>query len=199
MQSVVTPKGTTLPLMNLKGKPYMQVAHRIVWFNEEVSSYSMTVNFHKLTEDEAIATAVIEIYDASGRVVKRAQGTKAENKKSFADFIEKAETGACGRAITMLGFGTAYAVADLDEGDRLIDSPVNTVAGLKGDVKKQAGTTSSSQLVNNTVKAAETSAVAPQAEPTKISGFRKKAAVTVSSPVISKEELEALPSANLWE
>ncbi len=122
--NVTTKKGTTLPLMNLKGKPYMQVAHRIVWFNEEVKSYSITSEFISLTEERAVVKTTVTILDDNGKVVRSAQATKAEDRKSFADFIEKAETGSLGRAITSLGYGTAYAIADLDEGDRIIDSPV---------------------------------------------------------------------------
>ena len=34
MKTVQTPKGTVLPLTNLKGKDYLMVAYRIQWFNE---------------------------------------------------------------------------------------------------------------------------------------------------------------------
>jgi hypothetical protein len=129
MDSVKTKKGTVLPLMNLKGKPYMMVAHRIVWFNEDVEggSFEMSTEQLVLTEERAVIKATVEVYDKDGRLLKQGVGTKAETKKDFPDFIEKAETGAIGRAITMMGYGTAYAIADLDEGERIIDSPVTTV------------------------------------------------------------------------
>jgi len=50
-------------------------------------------------------------------------GTKSENAASFADFGEKAETGAIGRALAALGYGTQFA-PELDEGHRIVDSPV---------------------------------------------------------------------------
>ncbi len=54
----------------------------------------------------------------------RATGTKSEKAASFPDFIEKAETGAIGRALAALGYGTQFA-PDLDEAHRIVDSPVD--------------------------------------------------------------------------
>ncbi len=53
----------------------------------------------------------------------RATGTKAECRANFEDYGEKAETGAIGRALAGLGFGTQFA-PELDEEHRIVDSPV---------------------------------------------------------------------------
>jgi len=121
---VTTEKGTKLPLTNLKGKDYLMVAYRIQWFNEVVKSFRINTSFPVLTSEETVAQSTIEVLDESGKVIRTAMGTKRETKKDFSDHTEKAETGAIGRAITMLGYGTQFALADLDEGDRIIDSPV---------------------------------------------------------------------------
>lgn len=126
-----TKKGTSLPLMNLKGKPYMQVAHRLVWFTEDVDSYTIHTSFLVLTAEETVAHVVVSVYDKEGKTIKTASATKREDKKSFADHTEKAETGAIGRALAMLGYGTQFAIADLEEGDRLADSPVALPNGIK--------------------------------------------------------------------
>jgi hypothetical protein len=52
-----------------------------------------------------------------------ATGTKTEKAASFPDFIEKAETGAIGRALAALGYGTQFA-PELDEAHRIVDTPV---------------------------------------------------------------------------
>ena len=52
---------------------------------------------------------------------------KTEHVKHFADFMEKSITGALGRALSQLGYGTAYALADLDEGVRIVDAPQSGV------------------------------------------------------------------------
>lgn len=123
-ESVKTKKGTNLPIMLLKGKPYMQVAHRLVWFNEDIENFEITTEILQMSDKRAVLKATVRILDKEGKLIKSAVGTKAEDAGSFGDFVEKAETGAIGRAITALGFGTAYALADLDEGARIIDSPV---------------------------------------------------------------------------
>ena len=53
-----------------------------------------------------------------------ATGTKSEKAASFPDYIEKAETGAIGRALAALGYGTQFA-PDLDEQHRIVDAPVD--------------------------------------------------------------------------
>src|SRR5262249_3254316 len=57
-----------------------------------------------------------------------ATGTKSEKAASFPDFIEKAETGAIGRALAGLGYGTQFTGDELDEAHRIVDSPVERQA-----------------------------------------------------------------------
>lgn len=64
------------------------------------------------------------VFDSTGRLIST--GTKTEYSERFLDFVEKAETGAIGRALAVAGYGTEAAV-DLDEGyeqDRIADAPV---------------------------------------------------------------------------
>ena len=124
MDQVVTKKGTVLPLLNLKGKKYLMIAYRIQWMNEEVENFSVTTEFLLMTDDQAVAKATVTIMDKDGKTIKTAMATKRETKKDFPDFTEKAETAAIGRAISILGFGTQFALSDLDENMRLADSPL---------------------------------------------------------------------------
>lgn len=129
-----TKKGTVLPLMNLKGKEYLMVAHRLVWLTDESENYDIQTEFLSLTEDMAVAKTTLTLMDKDGKVLKRTQATKRETKKDFPDFIEKAETGSLGRALAMAGFGTQFSTQDLDEGDRLADAPL---APSKVEVNKE--------------------------------------------------------------
>jgi hypothetical protein len=119
-KTLTTKKGTQLPLANLKGKDYLQVAHRLVWFREEHPDWSVETEFVTNTDQSAVAKATIR--DTSGRVV--ATSHKEESLKDFAaGHREKAETGAIGRALALCGYGTQFE-PDLDEGDRIVDSPI---------------------------------------------------------------------------
>lgn len=114
-----TSKGTQLPLLNLRGKDYLEVKYRVVWFREEHPDWSIETAFVATDDESACARAVIR--DVSGRVL--ATSHKTENVKGFPDFLEKAETGAIGRALALVGYGTAFCADELDEGQRIVDAP----------------------------------------------------------------------------
>lgn len=119
MKTVKTSKGTELPIMDLRGKAYLQVAYRILWAREEHPDWSFTTDLIASGQDSALFKATIS--DASGKVLSTAH--KREDKAGFADFLEKAETGAIGRALALAGYGTQFT-DDLDEGGRIADSPL---------------------------------------------------------------------------
>lgn len=106
-------------LMDLKGKQYLQVMWRLVWFREEKPLWSIDTKLEQLTDNHAVFSA--KISDENG--VQKASGYGSESMKDFRDFIEKAETKAIGRALAMLGYGTQFS-PELDEGERIVDSPV---------------------------------------------------------------------------
>jgi len=154
MKTVKTPKGTTLPLQNLKGKDYLMVAYRLQWFTEEVPNFHISTNFLALDDNQTIAQVTVIVLNEQGQALRKATGTKRETKSDFSDHTEKAETGALGRALIQLGFGTQYALADLDEGTRLADSPL--------------------QDTRQTAPAASEANAAPAVTGAKVSSFRKK-------------------------
>ena len=106
-------------LMDLKGKQYLQVMWRLVWFRDEKPGWCIDTNMESLSDTHAVFSA--KIMDECG--VQKASGYGSESLKDFRDFIEKAETKAIGRALAMLGYGTQFA-PELDEGERIVDSPV---------------------------------------------------------------------------
>lgn len=115
-----TAKGTELPLLNLRGKDYLEVKYRLVWFREDHPLWSVETELISVTERTACARALVR--DEQGRVI--ATSHKFESVSGFPDFLEKAETGAIGRALALIGYGTQFCADELDEGDRIVDSPV---------------------------------------------------------------------------
>lgn len=120
-----TKKGTELPLLDLRGKPYLQVAHRLVWFREDHPTAIIKTQMLSDTGEEVIFRAEIYLSVKDGQPQMVATAHKRESKKTFADNIEKGETGAIGRALAMAGYGTQFTGDELDEGDRLADAPVD--------------------------------------------------------------------------
>lgn len=136
----ITSKGTELPLLNLKGKPYLQVAHRLVWFREDNPKGKIETEIVKLEADFAIVKASI-FFTTQDSYILVATAHKTESEQHFGDFLEKAETGAIGRALAIAGYGTQFD-PELDEGNRLADSPIQVAKNktkelLEGEVDIQ--------------------------------------------------------------
>lgn len=123
MRNYRTTKGTELPLLNLRGKEYLEVKFRLVWFREDHPDWSIETELISVTDVSAYARASIK--DEKGRLI--ATSHKFESIQGFPDFIEKAETGAIGRALALIGYGTQFCADELDEGKRIVDAPVPSV------------------------------------------------------------------------
>lgn len=184
--TTTTPKGTKLPLMNLKGKPYLQVAHRLIWFREEEPQSGIETAPLAMSEEYAVFQAKIL---RDGKIV--AMATKRESKKDFPDFIEKAETGAIGRALALLGYGTQFATADLDEGSRLADSP--TMPGVK---TTSAITSITKTEIDNvaTVVTAKVFSEAPKKKPAFIKPTAKVEVLATAQPASNGNAKQATSS-----
>jgi hypothetical protein len=112
--------------INLKGKQYLPVAPRIAWFREDHPDWTIMTYAVPDLSGADYCTFAAEIQDASSRLIAKAH--KTEHEKHFADYREKAETGAIGRALALCGYGTLFA-QELEEpitpaGDmRIVDAP----------------------------------------------------------------------------
>lgn len=143
---VFNPREHLIQLKSREGsKDYLPVQFRLVWFREQcpqgtIETEIVHLDLDKETEEEvfvwnsekrrseksiktgkgvAVVRAVVR--DGKGGI---ATGTKMEKAASFGDYLEKAETGAIGRALAALGYGTQFA-PDLDEAHRIVDAPVD--------------------------------------------------------------------------
>jgi hypothetical protein len=103
-------------LLNLKGKAYLPVAARIVWFRNDYPEGQIETTIVSIDEKQAIFRA--RVATGQGGV---AEATGTETPRDFGDYIEKAETKAVGRALGYLGYGTASA--GFEEGQRIVDAP----------------------------------------------------------------------------
>jgi hypothetical protein len=131
-QKFKTSKGTELPLLDMRGKPYLQVAHRLVWFREERPDWRIETELPICTDQMTVARAVIR--NEKGEIMATAH--KREDQKGFFDHMEKAETGAVGRALALIGYGTQFCADELDEGARLADSPTQVTQPAQSNQPK---------------------------------------------------------------
>ena len=98
---------------------YLPVAARIAWFRKDHPYWSIITKVEKWGDKAVVMKATIK--DMLGTVIATAR--KKETEIGFPDYIEKAETGAIGRALAMSGYGTLQA-PEFDEQDRLADAPL---------------------------------------------------------------------------
>lgn len=129
MNEFKTKTGLILPLMSLKGKPYLQVVHRVAWFRSEKPEW--TIKTELITTNDKMTIAKAEIINESGRTI--CDAFKQETAIDFKDHLEKACTGAVGRALALCGYGTQFAEIDFDEMPRIVDSPVTPAKAPKPD------------------------------------------------------------------
>lgn len=104
-----------------KGGPadYLQVKWRIVWLRHEHPDAEIsTEERHHEIGQSATFWARVTIPGKGS-----ATGHGMEERKDFHDYYEKAEAKAIGRAIANLGYGTQFVGNELDEGERIVDSP----------------------------------------------------------------------------
>ena len=135
-------------------KDYLPVQWRLVWFREQCPGGTIDTEELQVDLDREVSMEVSAWSNETRRsekVVKmakgyarfravvtdghggRATGTKSESAVNFADYIEKAETGAIGRALAALGYGTQNTGDEFDEGvERLADAPVEQRPSTNG-------------------------------------------------------------------
>ena len=111
-----------------KPRLYLEVKHRLVWFREQCPEGTIETEIVHLDLDREVSAEVFEWDEVQRKNVKvtkhgkglvifkatvtdgkggKATGTKMENAAAFGDWLEKAETGAIGRALA--GLGTAHS------------------------------------------------------------------------------------------
>ena len=145
-QAAFNPNEHIMQIKNKNGSAdYLPVQWRLVWFREHcpqgtIDTEELVVDLDR--ECEAEVYAWNQDTRRSEKTLKRAPGyarfratvtdgkggrataTKTERGVDFGDYVEKAETGAVGRALAMLGYGTQFVADELDERERIVDAPV---------------------------------------------------------------------------
>lgn len=124
---------------------YLDVKWRLVWFRDECPQGTIETEELEYDLDREIVKECDQWDNGTRKyikVTKRAKGYArykatvtdgkggratahgSESAVDFAEFGEKAETKAIGRALAMLGYGTAFTASELAENGRIVDSPV---------------------------------------------------------------------------
>ncbi len=140
-------------LMNLKGRDYLNVQSRLLWF---IRDQRALIAAGLAREPYVVRTELIELDREAGwahfkTVARDVLGNESvmygsEAAKDFTDYIEKASTKSLGRALLGLGYGTAFA-PEMDEGERVVDAPVDRRASTQRRATTAASTAPRRQSV----------------------------------------------------
>lgn len=132
-------------MMKLKNKDYLPVSARILWFRGDHPEWGIEREIVEIDHQANYAIVSVCIRNEEGRILS--QATKREDKREFGDYLEKAETGALGRALAYLGYGTLSPEDDTSAMDgggkasRMVDSPQRTPEAPQRDFRSKSGPT----------------------------------------------------------
>jgi hypothetical protein len=105
---------------------YLEVKWRLVWFRERSPHGTIETAEVCVDLERGYARFRCVVSDGQGGT---ASGYGTETAAGFADYVERAETRALGRALAALGIGTQFVGQDLTEGDHVADAPVRPPYG----------------------------------------------------------------------
>jgi hypothetical protein len=106
---------TKLKTVNIKGKEYVEVNERLIYFRKNFPNYSLTSEVLEKTDKSILILATIS--NDEGKVIatgmaEEVKGSTFINKTSY---VENCETSAWGRALANFGIGLDTSVASADE------------------------------------------------------------------------------------
>lgn len=123
---------------NIKGKEYVEVNQRLLYFRNEKKYEGWGIETKFLVLDSESCVAQCTIKDDDGYIM--AQGTAQEDKSSSyinkTSYIENCETSAVGRALAMLGIGIETSIASSNEVSMAIAKQEGAPAAKKAAPKK---------------------------------------------------------------
>src|SRR5689334_18847485 len=179
-------------LMQLKGRDYLNVQSRLLWFIRDqralivagLATMPYIVRSELVEQDREAGWAHFKTY------VRDVLGNEttmygSESAKDFGDYAEKASTKSLGRALLALGYGTAFA-PEMDEGDRVVDSPVDRRATPAGRERMAATVRETSATA---MHEAPRPAFVPEARPVAISAGQDGEGMATEKQVASIRKL----------
>lgn len=104
--------------ISIKGKQYVLVSDRVVYFNEQYPNGSITTELISMPDSERVIVKAIiypDINEASRSFTGYSQAVIGDGMVNSAAALENAETSAVGRALGFMGIGIIESIASADE------------------------------------------------------------------------------------
>jgi hypothetical protein len=111
--------------IDIKGKQYVLVSDRVIYFNEQYPNGCIKTNIVKYEDGQVTIRARVypdmeNINRYFSGYAQEIEGTTFINKTSA---LENAETSAVGRALAMMGIGVIDSIASVDEINKATNRP----------------------------------------------------------------------------
>lgn len=112
--------------INIKGKSYVLVSDRIIYFNEQYPNGSIETSY-ELIENMFVAKATVtpDVKEPARRFVDHSQAVIGDGMVNKTAALENACTSAVGRALAFMGIGVIDSIASVDE--------INKAVGASGE------------------------------------------------------------------
>lgn len=101
--------------IDFKGKKYVLVSDRVIYFNETYPQGSITTELVSKPEDEMVVMKAIVKPNDKQTFTGYSQATWGEGYINKTSALENAETSAVGRALAFMGIGVIESIASIDE------------------------------------------------------------------------------------
>lgn len=111
----MTDKPLVKKAIEIKGKKYILVKDRVLFFNEEYPKGSISTELLSGTSDERIVVKATVCPDGERKFTGMAQEIVGDGYINKTAALENAETSAVGRALAMMGIGVIDSIASMDE------------------------------------------------------------------------------------
>jgi len=99
--------------IDFKGKKYVLVSDRVLYFNEQYPEGSITTEL--ITNDEMVVVKATVKPNEKQTFTGYSQATWGEGYINKTSALENAETSAVGRALAFMGIGVIESIASIDE------------------------------------------------------------------------------------
>lgn len=101
--------------IDIKGKSYVLVSDRVLYFNEQYPKGSITTELVSAPESKYIVVKATVSPDNDRKFTGYSQATIGDGYINKTSALENAETSAVGRALAFMGIGVIESIASVDE------------------------------------------------------------------------------------
>ena len=115
----------TLPTVDIKGKDYVLVKDRVLYFNDTYTNGSIQTELVSPIESKIVvvkATVTPDVKNPSRTFVDYSQAVIGQGMVNMTAALENASTSAIGRALGLMGIGVVESIASADEVHKAINS-----------------------------------------------------------------------------